>query len=1143
MQAYNDILDKLSHFSKKYYTKELIKGMLLFMVMGMLFLFMVLGLEYFLWLNSTGRAILFFCFWILTCFLFYRYILVPILYIFRIKRGITSKQASRLIGKHFPNVADRLLNLLDLAEDKNQSELLLASIEQRSEVLKPVPFTQAIDFKENLKYLKYLGIPLVVVFLIYLSGNWGSFFNTYTRVVNYDLAYAPPAPFSFDLMTRDLNVLEDKSYTIKVTTKGDVRPDAVFIRINGKELILQEDKNEFQHTFSPPLESCDFQFFSGKVTSEMYHLNVLKTPKIQNFEVTLKYPAYLRLQDEVLKSTGNAIVPEGTLATWNIIGDNTEEVRLIDKDTVWNFINSSQGFKLSNHIYNTYEYEITSSNKNVKDYEKLGFVFTVKKDAYPTIKVKQVLDTLNPNVSYYIGDTSDDYGLNRVELVWYEKGKDMESQKLVLGKPNTNFHQFYYTFPSGLDLKEDVNYEYFFRVVDNDAIHGGKTVSSRIFKTQLLNQSDLDKKALDSQEAIIKNMDRTLDKLEEQDKELERINKVQKEKNMLNFNDQNEIRDFLNKQEQQEQLMQKFSDQLKDNLKKSSKNDELNKMLQERLERQELEAKKNERLLDELKKITDKIDKEELSRRLEELGKKQQNSKRNLEQLLELTKRYYVTEKAAQLASELNELAEKQKSLSVEDKELSPLQKNQEQMNNSFEEVVKELNELQKDNDNLKKPLTLDIDKNMEKSIKEDQEGALKEIKKQTESGEVKSTDPKKGESIRNKQKSAAQKMKEMSEKLSASSSESGDGSSITEDAEMLRQILDNLVIFSFKQEKLFDVLEESDLEIADFSSTIKKQHELRSLFEHVDDSLFSLSLRRAELSEYVNEQITEVYYNIDKSLESIAENQMYQGVSYQKYVLNASNGLADFLADILDNMQQSMMPGSGSGKGEKGFQLPDIIKGQGSLKDKLNGMGNSKGSESGSEGEGKKGDKGSSGKDGKGEGGDGSNKGNGKGNGTNKDNGAGTEDKGTNESLGMSESELKEIYEIYKEQQILREELGKQLQNMIDNDDRKLGEKLMKQMEDFENDLIENGVTKRAQNKINTIEHELLKLKDATLTKGKKSERESNTNLDSFKNPILSRPLILDDYRNDTEILNRQALPLRQNFQMKVKEYFEKDD
>ena len=141
------------------------------------------------------------------------------------------------------------------------------------------------------------------------------------------------------------------------------------------------------------------------------------------------------------------------------------------------------------------------------------------------------------------------------------------------------------------------------------------------------------------------------------------------------------------------------------------------------------------------------------------------------------------------------------------------------------------------------------------------------------------------------------------------------------------------------------------------------------------------------------------------------------------------------------------------------------------------------------------------------------------------------------------SEEELKEIYEIYKGQQMLRQQLEQQLQDMINNSDRKLGEKLLRQMEDFENDLLENGITQRTLTKMNTIQYELLKLENAALKQGKKQERESNANKEKFENPIITKPSLLDNYRNEIEILNRQALPLRQNFQNRVKEYFKSDD
>ena len=306
-----------------------------------------------------------------------------------------------------------------------------------------------------------------------------------------------------------------------------------------------------------------------------------------------------------------------------------------------------------------------------------------------------------------------------------------------------------------------------------------------------------------------------------------------------------------------------------------------------------------------------------------------------------------------------------------------------------------------------------------------------------------------------------------------------------------------------------------------------------------MDDSLFALSLRRAELSEFVNEQITEVYYNIDKSLESIAENQIYQGASYQQYVINATNALADFLANVLDNMQQNMQPGQGKGSGQD-FQLPDIIQGQKDIQEKMNGSGkqgqqsqgegqepgkNSGGQEEGNtggQGRGNKGEKGESGSMGSSD---------------------RKEQKGAQEGgNGIGEMDLNEVYEIYKEQQYLREKLEQQLEDMLQESDKNLAKKLVHLMEEFENDLLQNGITERTQSKANNIQHQLMKLENAAMEQGEKKERESSTSIKRFDNPITTRPELLRDYRNSIEILNRQALPLRQNFEKKVKVYFDND-
>ena len=124
----------------------------------------------------------------------------------------------------------------------------------------------------------------------------------------------------------------------------------------------------------------------------------------------------------------------------------------------------------------------------------------------------------------------------------------------------------------------------------------------------------------------------------------------------------------------------------------------------------------------------------------------------------------------------------------------------------------------------------------------------------------------------------------------------------------------------------------------------LKKQHILKDHFSHIDDSLFALSLRVPKLSEMINNEISEVHFNVDKALERFADQKIYLGISNQQYALTSANNLANLLSDVLKNMQdqlnQMKMPGAGSckkpgGSGES-FQLSDIIKKQEGLMKKI---------------------------------------------------------------------------------------------------------------------------------------------------------------------------------------------------------------
>merc|ERR1711974_183166 len=303
-----------------------------------------------------------------------------------------------------------------------------------------------------------------------------------------------------------------------------------------------------------------------------------------------------------------------------------------------------------------------------------------------------------------------------------------------------------------------------------------------------------------------------------------------------------------------------------------------------------------------------------------------------------------------------------------------------------------------------------------EQEEKEQQEAGEKgEQGEKQEQGEQQESQPQDSQQkAKKKQKQAAQKMKEMSGQM-AQMMQMGGGDQAQEDATMLRQILDNLVLFSFDQESLMDQFKSIEINHNEYGKFLRKQSNLREHFEHVDDSLFALSLRQPKISEQVNKQITEVFFNIDKSLGQLSENRIYQGVAAQQYTITATNELASFLSDILDNMNAQMNPSMGQGGGD--MQLPDIIMSQEQLNEQMkDGMkksqqGKPKEGEGEKDGEGEKegeSEKSKKGKEGKqGEEGEGGENGNSQG-----------EGEGSNEDLNG------ELYRIYQQQQQLRQAL-----------------------------------------------------------------------------------------------------------------------
>jgi len=1107
MRNFKNIQQKLHQFTRKYYTNELIKGTILFFSFGLLYFFFTLFLEYFLWLKPTARTFLFWTFVVVELFLLIRFIAIPIFKLIGFRNGISFAESSKIIGAHFPEVEDKLLNILQLKDNTNKSDLILASIEQKSLELQPIPFVKAIDFKKNKKYLKYTIVPVLVYVISLFTISNGSLTESLERVVNHRTAYNTPAPFAFIIENKTLEVIQGKPITIVVKTVGNVIPSEAKILFNNQQYYLQNNEEAlFSYTFSDVQKPINFYVQANGIQSQDYQINVIGTPTINNISLSLDYPYYTNRKDEVVQNTNNLVVPEGTKITWKVKTNQTQELAFIQNQKRKIFEStSSDNFEFTKRIKRPLSYQISSSNENLLDFEKLQFAIDVVKDEFPLISVSSNIDSISRGTAQFAGQISDDYGIKKLQLVYYEEDNSNKKQQIEFPITKQNIQTFFYQFPDGLQLSNGVNYELYFQVSDNDAVNGNKSTKSKIFNYRQKTEEEIEQELLQEQRNTINDLENSVQTQKKQQEQLENIQQELQNKKSINWNDKKKVESFIKRQEQYKKMMQRQTDKLQENLDEKTEKDKTLQEKKEDLKERIKELKKLEKqkkLLDEIQKMADKLNKEDLVQKAKELAQQNKQQQRSLEKTLEMVKRFYVEQKTMQIANKIEELSKKQESLEKSQENNLEAQK---EIKKEFDEIKKELQELDKDNEKLKEPMELpDVEDEKEK-VEEELNKAEENLKNQHQ------------QKAKQNQKQSSKKMKEMSAKMQKSMMEM-QGEAMEENIEDLRKILENLVIFSFQQEQLMNKFSETSTSHPDFGKDLKKQNEIKTYFEYIDDSLYVLAMRVPKISTKIQDDLSTAHYNLDQSLYNFSENRFNNGISNQRYVMTATNNLADYLSNILNNMQNNMSMKMGKGKKGKGqgFSLPDLIKKQESLSEKMkDGM--KKGEKKGKGKEGNKPD--NNGKKGEG----------------NKGNKTGKGEGDANDDLNG------ELYEIFKQQTQLRQELQDAIK---ENEQGKAGgnanaKKALKSMEELENEILEKGFNAATLQKMQNLNYELLKLDKAALEQGEDKKRKSTSNtLENRRNNIKALKFKKQFY-NQIEILNRQSLPLQQNYKKKVRAYF----
>lgn len=965
MNNYNLLIEKLDAFIRKFYINHLLRGSL-YTVGTVLGLFVLLNvLEYYFYFSTTVRTVFFWSFAGISALALWNWVAVPLMHYFRLGKIISREQAALIIGDHFGNVKDKLINILQLKEQSNNAiyaELINASINQKSEEIKLVPFQAAIDLGKNRQHLRW-ALPPLALLLFLMQCAPGIIREGSMRLWNANQEFERPAPFKFMINPDSLRTVQFSDYVLKVKVEGNTLPNEVFIDLGKVQYRLTKDAaNEFSYKFTNVQEDTEFKLFGGGVESRELTLAVLRKPSIASFDVKLDFPEYIGRPDEQLANVGDLVVPQGTNLNWVFNAQSTDNMRLhfgTDNGNEAKRFDDNL-FAFSRRALKDETYKVFISNSVLPNADSVAYTITVIPDLNPQITVEEFKDSTNRTQIYFAGDASDDYGLNNLTFnyqVKKAKGGQLPMNTLKIEKTPGKQTAYQYAWEiKDLSLEPGDELNYYFEVFDNDAVNGSKSARTQVMQYRVPTLQEFRQEQAANSEEIKKNLEKALKENIKVQEDIKKLRDKVLQKKELDWQSRKELERLMNRQQQLQQEIEQAKKSFEENMEqqKDMNQPKSEELLQKQEELQkmfdEVMSEEMKQLMEDIQKILEEMNKDQALKEMEDMQLSNEELNKELDRLQELYKQLDVEQKLEDQINRLEELAKEQEKLANDtensNKPQEELEKKQEELKKEMEDIAKQQEELEKKNEELERKQKIeDVKKEMEET-QEDMEGAQEDMKSGDDDNKQKQEQGNKSAS--KKQKKAANKMKDMANKMKAGKAK-GEMEELEEDLATIRQLLENLVGLSFGQEQNMKEIKTVNPAAPYYVQLTQQQFKLQDDFRLVEDSLQALAKRQFKIEGIITEKVTEIKGSMKRTLAELEERNTPVANSEQQNSMKNLNDLALLLAEAMQNMQQQMaggMPGNqacqkpgdkGDGKGRKPSNK--MSKGQGEMGESLEQM------------------------------------------------------------------------------------------------------------------------------------------------------------------------------------------------------------
>ncbi|MCK9281463.1 MAG: hypothetical protein M0P71_12630 [Melioribacteraceae bacterium] len=931
-----EIKNRLLSVLKKDFWRKFLINLSWFIIGAVLLWFLAGLLEIIFRFSTLGRAIVFFSYFLLVLIAAVILLLIPF-----IKEKYLSKpdynKAAKMIGDHFPEIKDELLNTLQIAEENSDNyshSLIEAAFKATYEKTKNIDFEKTIDLSRSQKKLRYANV-LLAAFMA-LSLLIPEFTNAYHRILSFNTEFKIPQKFYFEVAPGNYQLTKDESITITVKTTGEpVNEVNLFIKSEEQtdfsqiKLTLTKE-NLFRYEKQFVKNSFEYFVTAQGIKSDHYRINVIDRPVITGLNIKITPPVYTKLPEVLQSDNGNIEAYPGSRITFGL--NSSKEL----KEAKINFSDSTStalktGYQKANGTYiissdKKYSFELIDLFGNT-NLNPILYSITTLSDAFPVIELLEPASDIRlakNNIVQINSLLSDDFGFSKLTVnykltssKYRQPETNFKTKEISIPKATKEYELNYVWNLADQYLAEGEVVAFYLELFDNDNVSGPKSVKTKIINVSVPSLDDLYKSVENTQEDAKKDLEETFKEAEKLSKELEKLkNDLKRDKAEITWDEKEKIEKAIDKFKDITSKIDEASKKLNDMKKEMMENNLLSEETMEKfMELQDLMNElSSEEFKDAMKKLQDSMKnlmRNEVNQSMENFKLDEEMFKKSLERTMNLLKRVQaemkvdeIIKRSEELAEKMSELKEKTDKMNLSDKQ------NRDQLKSEQKDATKDFKNLEDEMSNLQKKIS---------ELNEMPKDKLDEIAKQLEKQQNQELSENAENNISQNQKNQAQQNQQQMQnnmqnfnKQMQEFQESMQQQNQMETFNAMMKNINDLLSLSKSQEKLKKETDNSGISQQKFNENAKKQSEIQNNLSKVMQNLGELSQKSFAITPEMGKALGQAYSNMQQSISSL-QNRNTDGASQsQNKSMENLNQAASMMKSALDMMMQ----GGGSGSG-----------------------------------------------------------------------------------------------------------------------------------------------------------------------------------------------------------------------------------